>query len=48
MSDLSNEKTVYNTAGAGQSLSSDDELEWTQEEELKARRKYVGLARLRC
>ncbi|KAH6680874.1 major facilitator superfamily domain-containing protein [Halenospora varia] len=39
MSDLSNEKIVYNTAGADQSLGSDDELEWTQEEELKARRK---------
>jgi hypothetical protein len=48
MSDFSNEKTVYNAAGADQSLSSDDELAWTQEEELKARRKYVGLARISC
>ncbi|CZR53456.1 related to permease of the major facilitator superfamily [Phialocephala subalpina] len=39
MSNFSNEKTVYNAAGADQSLSSDDELAWTQEEELKARRK---------
>jgi hypothetical protein len=30
---------VYNTTGADQSISSDDELAWTQEEELKARRK---------
>ncbi|KAE9366609.1 MFS general substrate transporter [Stipitochalara longipes BDJ] len=39
MSNFSNEKTVYNAAGADQSLSSDDDLAWTQEEELKARRK---------
>ncbi|PMD45542.1 MFS general substrate transporter [Hyaloscypha variabilis F] len=39
MSNSSDEKTVYNTTGADQSISSDDELAWTQEEELKARRK---------
>jgi hypothetical protein len=36
MSTLSHEKPVHNATGADQSLSSDDELEWTQEEELKA------------
>jgi hypothetical protein len=42
---FSNEKAVYNAAGADQSISSDDELTWTQEEELKARRKYVRRTR---
>jgi hypothetical protein len=41
MSESSDEKIVYNTADANLSLSSDNELEWTHEEELKARRKYV-------
>jgi hypothetical protein len=39
MSELSDEKITYNTAGADLSIRSDDELEWTYEEELKARRK---------
>jgi hypothetical protein len=39
MSELSDEKIMYNTADADLSLSSDDEVKWTHEEELKARRK---------
>ena len=41
MSDLIAEKIAYNTGGADQSLRSDDESEWTQEQETRARRKYV-------